>query len=104
MKDELPYQVYIQKAIEKFGDIRNSPLTLEEIGEVMGITRERVRQIEISALKKLRHPKLGSKIRQYAFYDNASEMEIIHSLKKLRKERDELLSSAQNSSADSSVS
>ena len=37
----------------------NSPgrkLTLEEIGQVMGVTRERVRQIEAQALRKLRHP------------------------------------------------
>jgi RNA polymerase primary sigma factor len=37
----------------------NSPgrqLTLEEIGIVMGVTRERVRQIEAQALRKLRHP------------------------------------------------
>ncbi len=31
-------------------------LTLEEIGIVMGVTRERVRQIEACALRKLRHP------------------------------------------------
>lgn len=31
-------------------------LTLEEIGEIMGVTRERVRQIEAHALRKLRHP------------------------------------------------
>ncbi len=31
-------------------------LTLEEIGKVMGVTRERVRQIEAHALRKLRHP------------------------------------------------
>ena len=38
---------------------RNCPgrrLTLEEIGRVMGVTRERVRQIEARALRKLRHP------------------------------------------------
>lgn len=37
----------------------NSPgrqLTLEEIGKIMGVTRERVRQIEALALRKLRHP------------------------------------------------
>ena len=37
----------------------NSPgrqLTLEEIGQIMGVTRERVRQIEAHALRKLRHP------------------------------------------------
>lgn len=31
-------------------------LTLEEIGKIMGVTRERVRQIEAHALRKLRHP------------------------------------------------
>ena len=31
-------------------------LTLEEIGEIMGVTRERVRQIEAHAIRKLRHP------------------------------------------------
>jgi hypothetical protein len=31
-------------------------LTLEEIGTIMGVTRERVRQIEAHALRKLRHP------------------------------------------------
>ena len=37
----------------------NSPgrqLTLDEIGIVMGVTRERVRQIEAQALRQLRHP------------------------------------------------
>ena len=33
--------------------------TLEEIGDVLHITRERVRQIEQSAIKKLKHPKIG---------------------------------------------
>ncbi len=31
--------------------------TLQEIAEIMGITRERVRQIETQALKKLKHPR-----------------------------------------------
>lgn len=38
---------------------RNDPgrcLTLEEIASIMGVTRERVRQLEAQALRKLRHP------------------------------------------------
>ena len=34
----------------------NEPLTLEEVGTIYGVTRERIRQIEANALKKLRHP------------------------------------------------
>jgi len=40
-------------------------MTLEEIGLILGITRERVRQIEASALKKLKHPKYARKLRDY---------------------------------------
>jgi RNA polymerase sigma factor (sigma-70 family) len=39
--------------------------TLEEIGEVYGVTRERIRQIETKALKHLRHPSRGKKLRPY---------------------------------------
>lgn len=40
-------------------------LTLEEIGLILGVTRERVRQIEASALKKLKHPRIGRILREY---------------------------------------
>lgn len=43
----------------------SADLTLEEIGLVLGVTRERVRQIESSALKKLKHPKIGRILRAY---------------------------------------
>jgi RNA polymerase primary sigma factor len=39
--------------------------TLEEVGLEFGITRERIRQIEAVALRKLRHPHLGKKLRGY---------------------------------------
>lgn len=39
--------------------------TLEEVGVEFGITRERIRQIEAIALRKLRHPHLGRKLRGY---------------------------------------
>lgn len=40
----------------RFGFDTDHAYTLEEIGEVLGVTRERVRQIETKAIKKLRHP------------------------------------------------
>lgn len=39
--------------------------TLDEISRVLGITRERVRQIESAALKKIKHPKVGRKLQTY---------------------------------------
>jgi RNA polymerase primary sigma factor len=42
-----------------------SERTLEEIGKALGITRERVRQIESTAIKKLKHPKIGKELREY---------------------------------------
>ena len=39
--------------------------TLEEIGKELNVTRERVRQIESSAIKKLKHPKVGRKLKNY---------------------------------------
>lgn len=40
-------------------------MTLEEIAKIMGISKERIRQIEKQALKKLKHPKVSRKLRQY---------------------------------------
>lgn len=40
----------------RFGFDDDTPKTLEEIGKVFGVTRERIRQIEAKAIRKLRHP------------------------------------------------
>jgi len=53
---------WINETLKHYG---SSALTLEEIGLILGITRERVRQIEASALKKLKHPKHARKLRDY---------------------------------------
>jgi len=43
----------------------HSDMTLEEIAKMMGITKERVRQIEQMAIKKLKHPKVSRNLRNY---------------------------------------
>ncbi len=57
-----------EKAVIKmrFGLLEDeSDRTLEEIGKELNVTRERVRQIESSAIKKLKHPKVGRKLKNY---------------------------------------
>ncbi|WP_456392336.1 RNA polymerase sigma factor RpoD [Nitratifractor sp.] len=50
----------------RFGLLEDmSDRTLEEIGKELNVTRERVRQIESSAIKKLKHPKVGRKLKNY---------------------------------------
>jgi RNA polymerase primary sigma factor len=41
------------------------PRTLEEVGKIFGVTRERVRQIEAKAVRKLRHPSRSKTLREY---------------------------------------
>ncbi|QOY53532.1 RNA polymerase sigma factor RpoD [Candidatus Sulfurimonas marisnigri] len=76
LKDDLRVQIETvleqlnerEKAVIKlrFGIMDDeSDRTLEEIGKELNVTRERVRQIESSAIKKLKHPKVGRKLKNY---------------------------------------
>lgn len=49
----------------RYGLSDGQPHTLEEVGKAFGVTRERVRQIEVKALRKLRHPRLGKLLKDY---------------------------------------
>jgi RNA polymerase primary sigma factor len=76
LKDDLRVQIESvleqlnerEKAVIKlrFGIMDDeSDRTLEEIGKELNVTRERVRQIESSAIKKLKHPKVGRRLKNY---------------------------------------
>jgi len=49
----------------RFGLKDGRSYTLEEVGQIFGVTRERIRQIEAKALRKLRHPQRSHKLRDY---------------------------------------
>ncbi len=56
----------------RFGVSDGCPRTLEEVGNVFKVTRERVRQIEAKALKKLRHPTRSRRLRTFL------DMSVVH--------------------------
>ena len=49
----------------RFGLDDGRPRTLEEVGREFNVTRERIRQIEAKALRKLRHPSRSKKLKDY---------------------------------------
>lgn len=49
----------------RYGLVDGQRRTLEEVGRVLGMTRERARQIEAEALRRLRHPDIGQHLRDY---------------------------------------
>ncbi len=51
--------------ILRFGLENGKPKTLEEVGREFNVTRERIRQIEAKALRKLRHPSRSKKLKDY---------------------------------------
>lgn len=53
----------------RFGLDDGKERTLEQVGNVFGVTRERIRQIEAKALRKLRHPTRSKKLRSFLYGD-----------------------------------
>ncbi len=49
----------------RFGLNSSRPMTLEEVGKKFGVTRERIRQIEAKALRKLKHPSMRKKLQDF---------------------------------------
>jgi RNA polymerase primary sigma factor len=49
----------------RFGLVNGRSYTLEEVGQKFGLTRERIRQIEGKALRRLRHPRRSRQLRDY---------------------------------------
>ena len=49
----------------RFGLSDNQPRTLTEIGEIIGLSRERIRQLEAVAIRKLKRPQLLNKVREF---------------------------------------
>jgi RNA polymerase primary sigma factor len=49
----------------RFGIGMNTDYTLEEVGKLFDLTRERIRQIEVAALRKLRHPLRSERLRSF---------------------------------------
>lgn len=63
LKDLPPREVRILQL--RYGLLDGQAYTLEEVGRKMGVTRERVRQIEAQALTRLRHPQVRKILRDY---------------------------------------
>ena len=50
--------------VKRFGLLDNKPLTLEKVGELLSLSKERIRQIEMSALRKLRNPIRAKRLKE----------------------------------------
>ena len=57
--------IVVRLRAPRFGVGDGSEHTLEEVGQSFAVTRERIRQIEAKALRKLRHPSRSRKLRAF---------------------------------------
>lgn len=62
--------------ILRFGIDDGRQRTLEEVGNLFGVTRERIRQIEAKALRKLRHPNRSKRLREYVDFTVIDTLEV----------------------------
>jgi hypothetical protein len=63
MRDTADYYIALARVV--YGDYCLGDMTLEEVSIIMNTTRERVRQIETTAIKKLKNPKIGRILIEY---------------------------------------
>ncbi|CAM5492935.1 RNA polymerase sigma factor RpoD [Bacillus safensis subsp. safensis] len=76
-KEEITYAQRLEDVLDTLTDREENVLrlrfglddgrtrTLEEVGKVFGVTRERIRQIEAKALRKLRHPSRSKRLKDF---------------------------------------
>jgi DNA-directed RNA polymerase sigma subunit (sigma70/sigma32) len=62
-RDTAEYYIALARAV--YGDYCLGDMTLEEVSIILNTTRERVRQIENTAIKKLKNPKIGKLLIEY---------------------------------------
>lgn len=69
--------------LKRFGFYNDKVMTLEEIGQEYGVTRERIRQIEAKTLRKLKHPARAKKFAAFL----GREEDMLHSSNKIKQEK-----------------
>lgn len=63
--------------------------TLDQIGEAFGVTRERIRQIEVKVMTKLRHPSIAQQLREFMYDGDSIQEEGVAATSELRRVREE---------------
>ena len=61
----------------RFGIGMNSDHTLEEVGQQFSVTRERIRQIEAKALRKLKHPSRSKKLKVFLIIEQGPVAQLV---------------------------